>query len=506
MPAPANTDELFDVLRRSSLLSPELLRTYQPAAGKPSEPRDILSKMTADGVITPFHAKHLAAGRVRGFFLADKYKLLAHLGTGGMGHVYLAEHLLLHRLVAVKVLQTEAAEESGGAIARFFREARAVAALDHPNIVRVFDMDRSSAAPFMVMEYVDGSNLHSVVAKSGPMTIPRAANYARQAALGLQHAHAAGLVHRDVKPGNLLVDRAGVVKVLDLGLARFNVNPERNKNLTTMFDPGSIVGTADFIAPEQTYDSSAVDIRADIYGLGGTLYYFLTGRSPFEHGTVQQKLLWHQTKPPPPMADFRKGIPDGLVAVVLKMLAKNPDDRYATPQEVAEALAAWDRPVPVPTDAEMPKVPASAYRLGLSPSHSVMLPRPPVAPTPIPAPSSLPPSAVDRTADDRPPVKPVPTPKPAPKPAPRRVTPAPAAPSPSTMTDATIMMPHAPSIPPRGRKESKPPAFSDDEPLTLTPSKPPASGASSRWWLVGAAVALLAAAALALWLILGGGR
>ena len=449
MPPPATPDELFVVIDRSGLLTAEVVRTYRPPPGRPTTPDAILARMTADGVITPFHAKHLAGGRYRGFFLTDKYKLLAHLGTGGMGHVYLCEHLLLHRLVAVKVLQTAVVAESAGAVERFFREARAVAALDDPNIVRVFDMDRSANAPFMVMEYVDGATLHALVAAGGPMTIARAANYARQAALGLAHAHAAGLVHRDVKPGNLLVDRAGVVKLVDLGLARYFTDTAKNQNLTAQFDANNVVGTADFIAPEQTRDSSAVDIRADIYSLGGTLYYFLAGRSPFEHGTVGQKLEWHQSKPPPPLANYRKGVPDGLVAVLDKMLAKNPDDRYATPTEVVEALAPWgDRPVPPPTADEMPKLSASAYRLGLSPPPSSVLTRP---------------SAI-------------------------------------------------PLLPAKVRDTPTPPPVIPETEEAPTLAEPPASGpvpvpvphSGNRGWLFASVVALLLAGVLALWLIFGG--
>ncbi len=449
MPPPATPDELFDVIDRSGLLTAEAVRPYRPTPGRPATAAAILARMTADGVITPFHAKHLAGGRYRGFFLTDKYKLLAHLGTGGMGHVYLCEHLLLHRLVAVKVLQTAAVAEAGGAVERFFREARAVAALDDPNIVRVFDMDRSATAPFMVMEYVDGATLHALVAAGGPMTIARAANYARQAALGLAHAHAAGLVHRDVKPGNLLVDRAGVVKLVDLGLARYCTDTAKNKNLTAQFDANNVVGTADFIAPEQTRDSSAVDIRADIYSLGGTLYYFLTGRSPFEHGTIGQKLEWHQSKPPPPLANYRKGVPDGLVAVLDKMLAKNPDDRYATPAEVAEALAPWgDRPVPPPTADEMPEMAASAYRLDLSPPPPSVLTRAGAVPLP-------------RAEPDRPPAE-------------VRVAPEP------------------------------PPVPETEEAPTLAEPPAPVPRSGNRGWLFASVVALLAAVALALWLIFGG--
>jgi len=451
MPPPATTDELFDVIDRSGLLPADVWRTCQPSPGRMMSKDAVLARMTRDGVITPFHAKQLGLGRHRGFFLNVKYKLLAHLGSGGNGQVYLCEHLLLGRLVAVKILLPSAVE-SAGAVQRFFREAKAVAALDSPNIVRVFDMDQVGESPFMVMEYVDGTNLHAVVAQGEPLAVARAANYARQAALGLAHAHAAGLVHRDVKPGNLLVDRAGVVKLLDLGLARFFTHPERNKNLTAKFDAKSVVGTADFMAPEQARDSSGVDIRADIYGLGGTLYYLLAGRSPFEGATLAQKLDWQQTRPPPPITEFRRGVPAGLVAVLERMLAKNPTDRYAAPDAVVKALAPWgEQAVPPPSAAEMPLVPASAYRLGLSP--------------PPPAPSR----SADSTAE-----------------------------TPTIEPDANsegeptvdLLDPHTPNADAVLSKAPRPT-------VAAAPPRPPVRG----WWLAAAAVGLVAAGAFLSWLL-----
>src|SRR5207249_528742 len=174
--------------------------------------------LVRDGVLTHFQAEQLLAGKWRRFTIG-KYKVLERLGSGGMGSVYLCEHLFMRRRVAVKVLPTAKAEDPS-ALERFYREARAVAALDHLNIVRAYDIDQDENLHFLVMEYVDGASMHEIVKKHGPMDTLRAAHYIRQAAIGLQHAHEAGLVHRDIKPGNLLVDRNGTVKVLDMGLAR----------------------------------------------------------------------------------------------------------------------------------------------------------------------------------------------------------------------------------------------------------------------------------------------
>src|SRR5262249_7237584 len=202
----------------------------------------------------------------------------------------LCEHKSMRRRVALKVLPASQAQDPA-LVDRFFREARAVAALDHPNLVRAHDFDHDGKLHFIVMEYVDGNSLQNIVATHGPLDVTRAAHYIRQVALGLHQAHQAGLVHRDIKPGNLLLDRGGIVKILDLGLARFF--HDKADKLTQQYDEGSILGTADYLAPEQAVDSHEVDIRADLYSLGATFYFLLTGAPPFGEGTISQKLIWH---------------------------------------------------------------------------------------------------------------------------------------------------------------------------------------------------------------------
>jgi eukaryotic-like serine/threonine-protein kinase len=292
-----------------------------------------------EGLLTPFQARQLQRGRADGFFLTDKYKILDFIGSGGMGKVYLCEHLILHRLVAVKLLQLPPVPTADAArnFERFYREARAVARLDDPNIIRVFDVDRVGPNPFMVMEYADGTNLHDVVARHGPFPFDRACHYIRQGALGLQHAHEAGLIHRDVKPGNLILDRWGTVKVLDLGLARF-ADPDRNQAITDKYDKNLVIGTADFMAPEQAFDSTAVDIRSDVYGLGCTFYFLLTGQVPFPGGSLIQKLDRQRWQTPVAVNQVRNEVPPALAAVVRRLMAKHPDDRYASPAELAGVL------------------------------------------------------------------------------------------------------------------------------------------------------------------------
>jgi WD40 repeat protein len=255
----------------------------------------------------------------------------------------------MRRRVALKVLPAEVVNEPG-VLERFRREARAVAALDHPNIVRAFDFRQEGALHFLVMEYVEGASLQELVNRQGPLPIAQACAYIQQAALGLQHAHEAGLVHRDIKPANLLVDRAGVVKILDLGLARYG--PE-GESLTKKFDEGAVRGTADYIAPEQALNLHNVDGRADVYSLGATLYALLAGQPPFHEGTVAQKLLWHQMLEPTSLRELRPQVPEELAEVVAGMMAKDPADRFQSPVEVIEALQPWAAEAPLPPSARL---------------------------------------------------------------------------------------------------------------------------------------------------------
>src|SRR5918994_297794 len=259
MSVPQTAADYRALIERSRLLDPAHLES---AFADDRDPAAALGQLLDARLVTPFQASQLRKGRADGFFLTDKYKVLDFIGTGGMGKVYLCEHLLLHRLVAVKLLQLPTGPgDAARSFDRFYREARAVAALNDPNIIRVFDVDRAGPNPFLVLEYADGNNLHDIVSRHGPLTPLRAADYARQAALGLQHAHEVGLVHRDVKPGNLLLDRSGTVKVLDLGLARFTLDTSRNQGLTDKYDQQIVLGTVDFMAPEQAFDTPAVDAR-----------------------------------------------------------------------------------------------------------------------------------------------------------------------------------------------------------------------------------------------------
>jgi len=245
--------------------------------------------------------------------------------------------VLMQRRVAIKVLPKDKVDDSSY-LARFRREAQAAAALDHRNIVRAYDVDNEGRNHFLVMEYVEGRDVLTIVKEDGPLAYPVAADYTRQAAEGLAHAHAAGLIHRDVKPANLLIDRKNVLKVLDLGLARFT--GEEYASLTVAHEE-NVLGTADYLAPEQALDSHGVDARADVYSLGCSLYYMLTGHPPFPEGTLPQRLMMHQKETPPSIYNDRPDAPEDLVDICMRMMAKKPDDRPQSAAEVAERLADW---------------------------------------------------------------------------------------------------------------------------------------------------------------------
>jgi tRNA A-37 threonylcarbamoyl transferase component Bud32 len=265
-----------------------------------------------------------------------RYRVLRLLGQGGMGAVYLAEHLVMGRRVALKTISAQLLSNRD-AVARFHREVRAAARLVHPNIVTAFDAEQAGGLHFLVMEYVDGASVADFAKRKGALAVDQACAIVSQAAVGLQHAHEQGLIHRDVKPANLMLTRKGQVKVLDFGLAQFtrHDDPAADAAHTTT---GAVMGTADYIAPEQTSSSRKVDIRADIYSLGCTLYTLLAGRVPFPDGTVIDKCIHHATDEPTPLASLRPGMPAGLAEVVGKMMAKKPEDRYQVPADVVRAL------------------------------------------------------------------------------------------------------------------------------------------------------------------------
>ena len=348
-------EEFLEAIRKSGLLEGNELDDYLQRHGPVPSTRQLAAHMIRDGFLTNFQARMLLEGKHRGFVANNKYRVLELLAVGGMGAVYLCEHTLMRRLVAMKVLSRDQVLPAGAA-ERFLREARAAAALDHPNIVRAFDLDRlgPTSNHCLIMEFVDGISLQSLVEKNGAVHPAAAADYIAQSAAGLLYAHQAGLVHRDIKPANLLLSRQGQVKVLDLGLARFY--GDSADNLTREHSSNAILGTADYIAPEQAVSSSGnVDTRADMYSLGCTFYFLLTGQPPFPGGTAAHKLIWHQTQEPERVERRRPNVPPQLAAIVHKMMAKRPQERYPDMRAVVEDLRPFlTAPVPPPNDRDFP--------------------------------------------------------------------------------------------------------------------------------------------------------
>jgi WD40 repeat protein/serine/threonine protein kinase len=345
----ASAASLLDVLRRHHVLTAGQLAEVEKLQRQIPDPRQLARELLQRGWLTPFQLNQLFQGRAADLVLGQ-HVLLERLGEGGMGQVFKARHARLDRVVALKVIRKDRLVHKG-ALSRFQREARAAARLSHPNIVSVFDADEVAGTHFLVMEYVEGVDLSRYVKQHGPLPVDLAVSCIRQAALGLQHAYERGLVHRDIKPANLLLTRAGQVKILDMGLAR--VDQVAEDDSSTLTQEGSVMGSLDYIAPEQAKDSHQADIRSDLYSLGCSLYYLLSGRVPFPGGTAMEKLLKHGTETATPIATLRPDLPAWLAAVTSRLMAKRPEDRFQTPAELIHALDAKIDPmgqhVPIPT-------------------------------------------------------------------------------------------------------------------------------------------------------------
>ncbi|QDV70070.1 Serine/threonine-protein kinase PknB [Rosistilla carotiformis] len=338
MTTTTTTRDFVRRLRRSELMELDSLRKSLAAiqtkhGGQlPEDVKVLAEDLIGGGAITQWQAKNLLSGRWKGFFLG-KYKLLRQLGVGGMSAVFLAEHAVMRRRVAIKVLPRRRLSNPLN-LSRFQQEARTCAMLNHPNVVQVIDFDRVDDQHFMVMEFVDGMDLQRLVQQQGPLRLHRVLEYLRCSASGLQHAHERGIIHRDIKPLNILIHRDGVLKISDLGLARLRYDEDPSLSGET---PG-VLGTADYVAPEQIRASHLADGRSDLYSLGCTLYFMLTGRAPFAQGTVQERIARHQTMPPPDPRKLRSDCPTELAEICMRLMAKSPEDRYPTATLLLQAI------------------------------------------------------------------------------------------------------------------------------------------------------------------------
>ncbi|HVS39028.1 MAG TPA: serine/threonine-protein kinase, partial [Gemmataceae bacterium] len=325
--------QLLGALAQYRLLAPDQIAAVSSTA--PADPRALAKELLGRGWLTPYQINQLFRGCGRELLLGS-YVLMEKVGEGGMGAVFKARNWKLGQIVALKLIRPERLG-SADAVKRFRREIRAAAQLDHPNIVRALDADEVGGTHLFVMEYVDGTPLNQVVKERGPLPAAEACAHIRQAALGLHHAQERGLVHRDVKPHNLLLARDGVVKILDMGLARMAADPAAAES-TMLTQEGQVMGTPDYMAPEQSLDAHRADIRSDLYSLGCTLYFLLAGQPPFPGGSLTHKLMAHQLSEPEPIEARRADAPAAVAALVRRLMAKDPARRFQTPADLAAAL------------------------------------------------------------------------------------------------------------------------------------------------------------------------
>ncbi|MCA9059119.1 MAG: serine/threonine protein kinase, partial [Planctomycetaceae bacterium] len=333
----------LQILSRSQLLNTHQLALVEQAVAESDSLRsadEIAAWLCEQELLTRWQADKLLQARHRGFFLGP-YQLQERIARGGMSSIYAAIHRETGDIRALKVLPLTKSEEASY-LPRFRREAAVTMRLEHPNIIRVYDLltesDGRNDIHLMVMELLNGCDLQGLVTSEGPLPCRMAAEFIRQTAEGLQHAHDAGLIHRDIKPGNLFVDAdSHTIRILDLGLAH---DQQTDENLTRDFNE-RVLGTVDYLAPEQAVDSHQTDHRTDIYSLGCTLYFLLSGQPPFTDGTLVQRIVAHQTREPADLTEFRDDVPADLCRILNHMIKKDRAERFQSASEVSQALSVW---------------------------------------------------------------------------------------------------------------------------------------------------------------------
>ncbi|WP_166819939.1 protein kinase domain-containing protein [Thalassoroseus pseudoceratinae] len=335
----------LDTVRKHKILpAADVTQIEQQILPNVANATDLARSLVQRQQLTEFQCKLILRGKAKSLRVGG-YVVQSRIGAGGMGEVFKAHHHRLKRQAAIKVLPHTAVKDEE-AVQRFHREAEAAAQLTHPNIVLTYDADETRGIHYLVMEYVDGVDLSALVKQTGPMQLEKAVGCIHQAARGLEYAHSQGIVHRDIKPHNLLLDTNGTIKILDMGLAR--VENAENDELTAT---GRVMGTIDFMSPEQAADTKSADARSDIYALGCTLFYLLSGQSIYPADTIYAKIFAHKQHPIPPLTDAAPSAPQSLDDVYQKMVAKNPEDRY---QSMTEVLAALENCQLLNADSTMP--------------------------------------------------------------------------------------------------------------------------------------------------------
>jgi len=318
------------LISRADLQS--LLQSLAEQSPRPAADQ-LVRELVRQKKLTAFQAQQIYAGKGKALTLGN-YLVLDKLGQGGMGMVLKAEHRRMKRIVALKVLAPRVTK-SPDMLARFQREVQAAARLDHPHIVAAYDADEAGGTHFLVMQFVDGSDLLSLVQKKGPLPVDQALHCVLQAARGLEYAHQQGIIHRDIKPANLLLDHRGQIKILDMGLARIEGEVGTQAGLTST---GAVMGTVDYMAPEQARSTRSADARSDIYSLGITLWFLLVARPAYNGESITERLLAHQNDPLPSLRASRSDVPPAIEAIFQRMIAKQPSERYQSMSEVVAAL------------------------------------------------------------------------------------------------------------------------------------------------------------------------